>query len=130
LNDRLRRFALWDASGRWITSAPVTALFSNLQKFPVDYIKNDGTFVQSILQNPVGQKMIKLIAEVGQKAGMKTMAEYVQNAEFLALFGKLNIDLAQGSIVGRPTKHPTYESTPVSLESRRERILRLKNLSS
>ena len=104
--------------------------FSYLQKLHFDYIKIDGTFVQKTLQNPVDQKMIKLIAEVGQEAGMKTIAEYGKNAESLALLGQLGVDLVQGYFVGRPTKHPTHKSTPVSLESRRERILRLKNFSS
>jgi diguanylate cyclase (GGDEF)-like protein len=104
--------------------------FSYLQKLHFDYIKIDGTFVQNILQNPVDQKMIKLIAEVGQEAGMKTIAEYVQSAESLALLGQLGVDLAQGYFVGRPTKHPTQKSTPVSLGSRRQRILRMKNFSS
>jgi EAL domain-containing protein (putative c-di-GMP-specific phosphodiesterase class I) len=104
--------------------------FSYLQKLHFDYIKIDGTFVQNTLQNPVDQKMIKLIAEVGQEAGMKTIAEYVQNAESLALLGQLGVDLAQGCFVGRPTKQPTHKSTPVSLGSRRQRKLRMKNFSS
>ena len=104
--------------------------FSYLQKLHFDYIKIDGTFVQDILRNPVDQKMIKLIAEIGQEAGMKTIAEYVQSAESLALLGHLGVDLAQGYFVGRPTKRPTQKSTPVSLGSRREQSLRMKKFSS
>ena len=40
--------------------------FSYLQKLQFDYIKIDGTFVQDLPNNPVDQKMIKLIAEVGR----------------------------------------------------------------
>jgi len=95
--------------------------FSYLQKLHFDYIKIDGSFVHDILNNPVDQKMIKLIAEVGREASMQTVAEYVQDAESLELLGELGVDLAQGFFVGRPTRRPLYKSTPISLSSRRNR---------
>ena len=103
--------------------------FSYLQRLHFDYIKIDGSFIQNIMKNPVDQKMIKLIAEVGREAGMKTIAEYVQNSEALELLGQLGVDLAQGYFIGRPTKIPAHKSTPVSLESRRERNVRLRNIT-
>ncbi len=89
--------------------------FGYLQKIQFDYIKIDGSFVEDILENPVDQKMIRLIAEIGHEAGMKTIAEYVQNAESLALLEELGVDLAQGYFVGKPTKVPQFKSTPISL---------------
>lgn len=93
--------------------------FSYLQKLQFDYIKIDGTFVEDLMNNPVDQKMIKMIAEIGHEAGMRTIAEYVQDAESLALLGELGVDLAQGYFVGRPAKTPRPKSTPISLDSRR-----------
>ena len=93
--------------------------FSYLQKLHFDYIKIDGAFVHDIMNNPVDQKMIKLIAEIGREASMQTIAEYVQNAQSLELLGELGVDLAQGYFVGRPTKRPLYKSTPISLSSQR-----------
>lgn len=93
--------------------------FSYLQKLHFDYIKIDGSFVHDITNNPVDQKMIKLIAEIGREANMQTIAEYVQNAQSLELLGELGVDLAQGFFVGRPTKRPLYKSTPISLSSQR-----------
>jgi diguanylate cyclase (GGDEF)-like protein len=95
--------------------------FSYLQKLHFDFIKIDGSFVHDILNNPVDQKMIKLIAEVGREANMQTVAEYVQDAESLELLGELGVELAQGFFVGRPTRRPLYKSTPISLSSRRNR---------
>ena len=89
--------------------------FSYLQKLQFDYIKIDGTFVEDMLNKPVDQKMIKLIAEIGHEAGMKTIAEYVQDAESLALLEELGVDLAQGYFVGRPAREPQHRSTPISL---------------
>jgi diguanylate cyclase (GGDEF)-like protein len=93
--------------------------FSYLQKLHFDFIKIDGAFVADLLDNPVDQKLIKLIAEIGREVGMQTIAEYVQSAEALAMLGDLGVDMAQGYFVGRPTKRPHSKSTPISLESRR-----------
>lgn len=95
---------------------------SYLQKLHFDYIKIDGAFVEDLLNNPVDQKMIKLIAEIGREGGMKTIAEYVQNAESLSLLGELGVDMAQGYFVGRPTKQPGTKSTPISLTARRAKL--------
>jgi diguanylate cyclase (GGDEF)-like protein len=97
--------------------------FGYLQKLQFDYIKIDGTFVEDLLNNPVDQKMVKLIAEIGAEAGMQTIAEYVQDAESLSLLDELGVDMAQGYFVGRPSKKPGQRSTPITLDSRRSKIL-------
>ena len=94
--------------------------FSYRQKLQFDYIKIDGTFVEDIINNPVDQKMIRLIAEIGEEAGMEIVAEYVKS---MALLGDLGVDLAQGYLVGRPTPKPEHESTPISLDARRDRSI-------
>ena len=96
--------------------------FSYLQKLHFDYIKIDGAFVQDLPDNPVDQKMIRMIAEIGREAGMKTVAEYVSNAESFSLLGELGVDLAQGFFIGRPVKRPRGKSTPISLTSRRNKL--------
>lgn len=93
--------------------------FSYLQKIDCDYIKIDGAFVVSLLNNPVDQKVIKLIAEIGHEAGMKTIAEYVQDAESLVLLEELGVDMAQGFFVGRPARVPRFTPTPIALGPRR-----------
>ncbi len=99
---------------------------SYLQKLQFDYIKIDGAFVQDLLNNPLDQKMIKLIAEIGREGGMMTIAEYVQDAESLSLLGELGVDMAQGYFVGRPTKKPMMKPTPISLTARRAKLSSLK----
>ncbi len=97
--------------------------FGYLQQLKFDYLKIDGTFVRDLPKNPVDQKMIRLIAEVGQEAGMQTVAEYVQDAETWSLLSDLGVDMAQGHFVGKATPTPAARSTPISLESRRQRKL-------
>ena len=93
--------------------------FSYLQKLHFDYIKIDGAFVNDVLDNPVDQKLIRLIAEIGREVGMQTIAEYVQSAEALTMLGDLGVDMAQGYFVGRPTRRPRMKNTPISLSARR-----------
>ena len=52
---------------------------------------------------------------------MKTIAEYVENAEALALLEQLGVDMVQGFLVGKPEVEPRFATSPVSLKSRRER---------
>jgi EAL domain-containing protein (putative c-di-GMP-specific phosphodiesterase class I) len=94
--------------------------FSYLQKLPVDYIKIDGSFIRDIVRNPVDQKMVRMIGEIGRAAGMKTVAEYVQSGTAFTLLGQLGIDFAQGFYIGRPTATPIRKSMPVPIV-RRER---------
>lgn len=93
--------------------------FSYLQKLKFDYLKIDGTFVRDLPHQPVDQKMIRLISEVGREAGMQIVAEYVQDADTLTLLASLGVDMAQGYFVGRPTELPVIRSTPIALDSRR-----------
>jgi diguanylate cyclase (GGDEF)-like protein len=89
--------------------------FSYLQRLPVDYIKIDGVFIRDLVKNPVDQKMVRLIGEIGQEAGMKIIAEYVQSGPTLALLGELGIDFAQGYYIGRPASAPTRKSMPIPI---------------
>ena len=92
--------------------------FGYLQRLHVDYIKIDGCFIRDLVNNPVDQKMVRLIGEIGQEAGMKTIAEYVQGGPTLALLAELGIDLAQGYFIGRPTTVPTTKSMPIPINLR------------
>lgn len=89
----------------------------HLQQLPVDYIKIDGSFIRNLASNPVDQKMVRLIGEIGSEAGMKTVAEYVQNAASYALLADLGIDYAQGNYVGKPLANPTRRDVPVPLSA-------------
>lgn len=95
--------------------------FSYLQRLEVDYIKIDGSFIRELVTNPFDQKMVRMMAEIGREAGMKTIAEYVQSGPALALLSNLGVDMAQGDFIGRPAVRPIDRSIPIPLESRRKR---------
>jgi EAL domain-containing protein (putative c-di-GMP-specific phosphodiesterase class I) len=104
--------------------------FSYLQRLEVDYIKIDGSFIRNLVNNQVDQKMVRLIAEVGREAGMKTVAEYVQSGPALVLLNELGVDLAQGYYIGRPAATPLMKSMPVPLYSRRKQRELKENFSA
>ena len=92
--------------------------FSYLQRLPIDYIKIDGCFIKDLVNNPVDQKMVRLIGEIGREAGMRTVAEYVQNSRALSLLAELGVDYAQGHYIGRPAAAPSNRTMPIPLSSK------------
>lgn len=100
-----------------------------LQQLSFDYIKIDGSFIRNIVKNPVDRKMVRLIAEIGREAGMKTIAEYVQSGPAFSLLAELGVDFAQGYYVGKPVAVPRHRTLPVSLASKRRKA-RLVDTSS
>lgn len=95
--------------------------FSYLKRLPADYIKIDGEFIRDLATDEVDQTMVRLIGEVGAKAGMKTIAEYVENAEAMSILAELGIDYAQGFFIGHPAATPGRPAEPVSLEKWRRK---------
>lgn len=92
-----------------------------IQQLSFDYIKIDGSFIRNLVKNPVDQKMVRLIAEIGREAGMKTIAEYVQSAPAFSLLAELGVDFAQGYYVGKPVAVPRKRTLPIALASKRRR---------
>ncbi len=86
--------------------------FSYLKRLPVDYLKIDGSFVESLPKDRVDQSMVRMVGEVARAAGMETVAEYVQDAATLQLLQRYGIDYAQGAFIGAAAEAPR----PVTIE--------------
>lgn len=76
--------------------------FAYLKNLPVDYLKIDGLFVKSILEDKVDFAMVKSINEVGHVMNKKTIAEFVENEEIFNLLSELGVDYGQGYGIGKP----------------------------
>jgi diguanylate cyclase (GGDEF)-like protein/PAS domain S-box-containing protein len=76
--------------------------FSYLKSLPIDYLKIDGSFIMDIVSDPVDRAMVEAIREVSHIMGVKTVAEWVENAETAEVLRKIGIDYAQGYYFGRP----------------------------
>lgn len=76
--------------------------FGYLRSLPVDYLKIDGMFVKHIAEDQIDYAMVKSINEIGQMMGMKTIAEYVENAEIADMLKAINVDYGKGFGLGAP----------------------------
>lgn len=76
--------------------------FNYLKNLPVDYLKIDGMFVRDMDKDSVNRAMVQAINSMSQVIGLKTIAEFVKNAEIIELLDEIGVDYLQGYEVGKP----------------------------
>ncbi len=76
--------------------------FNYLKQFPVDGLKIDGSFIRQLKNSPVDRVIVESINEIAHKLGIRTVAEFVEDAETLKIVRTIGIDQAQGYAIGRP----------------------------
>jgi len=76
--------------------------FTYLKNLKVDYLKIDGAFVRDITSNPIDRSMVEAIHRIGHQMGLKTVAEYVESDETLAMLREIGVDYVQGNGVHCP----------------------------
>ncbi|HMM75827.1 MAG TPA: EAL domain-containing protein [Gammaproteobacteria bacterium] len=82
--------------------------FTYLKSLPVDFVKIDGSFVRDIANDSIDLAMVKSINDIGHVMGKKTIAEFVEDENVLALLKVVGVDYAQGYEIGRPTPLSRY----------------------
>ena len=76
--------------------------FTYLKHLPVDFIKIDLQFVRYLAVDPSDRKVVKSITAVAKNFGVQTIAEGVEHAATLELLRELDVDYAQGFLIGEP----------------------------
>ncbi|MDI3493324.1 MAG: hypothetical protein PWP17_1207, partial [Desulfomicrobiaceae bacterium] len=69
---------------------------------PVDTLKIDRSFVNSMLENPSNLEIVRVILGLGQVLRLTTVAEGVETRAQLDALHQLGCPLAQGYYFGRP----------------------------
>jgi len=76
--------------------------FSYLKTIPVDYLKIDGGFVQHMTTDPMDYAIVEAINQIGHVAGLRTIAEFVENEATRLKLRAMGVDYVQGYGIERP----------------------------
>jgi len=76
--------------------------FGYLKKMDVDYLKIDGSFVKTMMDDVKDYAMVKSINQIGKEMGMKTVAEFVENEKLHSQLVELRVDYVQGYGIAKP----------------------------
>ena len=76
--------------------------YEYLKQLPVDYLKIDGAFIESINDSTEDLLIVRSINEIAHAMGIRTIAEYVSSEAVLARLVEVGVDYAQGYAIGRP----------------------------
>ena len=78
------------------------ASYGYLKNLPVDTIKIDGGFIKGMVNDAIDQVMVESIHRVARLMGIRTVAEFVEDAAIFARLKTIGVDYAQGFYVHRP----------------------------
>jgi diguanylate cyclase (GGDEF)-like protein len=80
--------------------------FSYLKTLPADFLKIDGAFVRDMLDDPMDAAIVEAINSIGHVAGLKTIAEFVENEAIRSRLVDIGVDYVQGYGIHRPQALP------------------------
>lgn len=75
---------------------------SYLQRFPIDTLKVDRSFVSRMTREPGQYKIVQAVVALAHSLGLEVVAEGVENEEQRIMLLGLECDLAQGFLFSRP----------------------------
>jgi diguanylate cyclase (GGDEF)-like protein len=75
---------------------------SYLQRFPLDILKVDRMFVETLGSNPESEEIVSAVINLAHALGLQVVAEGVETAQQLQILRSLGCDLAQGFLFSRP----------------------------
>jgi EAL domain-containing protein (putative c-di-GMP-specific phosphodiesterase class I) len=88
------------------------ASFAYLRRLPVDLLKIDGSFVRRVHEDALDRELVRAANGLGHLLGMRTVAEYAEDATIIATLRELGVDYAQGYGIGHPAPLPGSGSSP------------------
>jgi len=82
--------------------------YSNIERLAeikFEYLKIDGSLIRKLPNDEESKIIVKLINDLANGIGAKTVAEFVESKEVLEKVMELGIDFAQGYYIGEPTPY-------------------------
>ena len=88
--------------------------FSYLKELPADVLKIDGNFIVNINAHPANVAIVEAIVNLAVNLGMKTIAEWAEDAATVETLAEIGVDYVQGYAIARsmaPEKLLTGQSS-------------------
>ena len=78
--------------------------FHYLRRFPIDFLKIEGDFIANMLDSQKDHTFVTSIRSLAREMGITVVAEYVESVEVLNELARMEVHLAQGYYIGRPSR--------------------------
>jgi diguanylate cyclase (GGDEF)-like protein len=75
---------------------------AHLQRFPVDSLKIDRSFISGLTENPEGETILRTLVHLGKSLSIETLAEGIEQPMELSLLQREQCDSGQGFLFARP----------------------------
>ena len=75
---------------------------AHLQRFPVDALKIDRSFILGLKDNQEGETLIHTLVQLGKALSIETLAEGIEQTQELSLLREQDCDSGQGYLFARP----------------------------
>ncbi len=82
---------------------------SYLRQFPIDCIKIDQSFTNSLTTSSASKALVKTFIQLGRDLGLKTLAEGVETFEQMDILRASHVDNVQGYLFSRPLEPDALE---------------------
>ena len=80
------------------------ATFEYLKRFPLDYLKIDGSFIRSLPADEIDEEIVLATVRVARRLKISTIAEHVHTREVFDRLTDLGVRSMQGELLGMPLR--------------------------
>jgi PAS domain S-box-containing protein len=80
-----------------------------LQRFPVDILKIDRSFIAGMNRDPETHEIVRIIITLAHNLGLKVVAEGIEEKEQMAMLQELGCELGQGYLFSKPASVESIE---------------------
>jgi cyclic di-GMP phosphodiesterase Gmr len=95
---------------------------SQLSRLPLDVLKLDGSFINSIHTDAKAQALVRSMVAVGHELNLKIVAECVETEDQAQFLRNIGVDYAQGYLFGKPMKLSEFQEW---MPKSKNKVLRL-----
>lgn len=96
-----------------------TSSLSYLKSLPIDMMKVDGSFVRNLHEDPFNRAVVKACHTFSTSLGIPAIAEHVERMDLLQELAAMEIEYAQGYLLGKPQPElVTTEDIRAALQNR------------